>query len=83
MLFIVGGGGGTNEPTAPPRPEATFGSTETGAFPNNVPIVAQISDYPAAVHGSADRNALDMISSERMTCSTCRPAGVVGASEEQ
>ena len=60
--FIIGGGGGTNRANGAAQTVATFATNGQG-LPNNVPIVAQISDYLAAVHGVADRNGLYMISS--------------------
>jgi outer membrane lipase/esterase len=60
--FIIGGDGGTNRANGAAQTVATFATNGQG-LPNNVPIVAQISDYVAAVHGVADRNALYMISS--------------------
>ena len=50
----VGGGGGTNYANGSAQPVATFATDGTEAFSNNVPIVAQISNYLAAVHGVAD-----------------------------
>ena len=49
-------------PTAPPRPSATSARRLSNGFFNNVPTVAQISNYLAAVHGVANPNALYMIS---------------------
>ena len=48
-------------PTAPPRPSPPSPTNGQG-LPNNVPIVAQISNYLAAVHGVANPDALYMIS---------------------
>jgi outer membrane lipase/esterase len=60
--FIVGGGGGTNYANGAAQTVATY-ATDGQGFPNNVPIVTQISNYLATVDNVANPNALYMISS--------------------
>ncbi len=63
MPFIIGGGGGTNYANG--SAQAVLTTADDGylhGLYNNVPIVTQMSNYLASVHGNADPNALYMIS---------------------
>ena len=61
--FIVTGGGGTNYANGSAQAVSTTAADAyVHGLYNNVPIVAQMSDYLASVHNVANPNALYMIS---------------------